>query len=113
MRASGRLTSQQERLVCDFIAQNLAHDLTLGELASLVGLSRFHFARIFKATFGQSTRQYLSRQRIERASALLTTTRMPVASIATTVGFGGMARFATAFRQHTGHTPSQFRRSTS
>jgi AraC family transcriptional regulator len=113
MRASGRLTSQQERLVCDFIAQNLARDLTLGELASLVGLSRFHFARIFKATFGQSTRQYLSRQRIERASALLTTTRMPVASIATTVGFGGMARFATAFRQHTGHTPSQFRRGTS
>jgi AraC family transcriptional regulator len=113
IRAAGRLTGRQERLVCDFIAQNLARDLTLSELASLVGLSRFHFARIFKATFGQSTRQYLSRQRIERASALLATTSMPVAAIATTVGFGGMARFATAFRHHTGHTPSQFRRSTS
>jgi AraC family transcriptional regulator len=113
VRPPGRLTVRQEQLVRDFIAENLTRDLTLAELASLVGLTRFHFARIFKATFGLSTRQYLSRQRIERASTLLATTNMPMSAIVTAVGFGGVARFATIFRHYTGCTPSQFRRSLS
>jgi AraC family transcriptional regulator len=113
LRAPGRLSSGQERLVRDFIEQNLANDITLADLAALVGLSRFHFARIFKATFGQSTRQYISRRRIEWASVLLTTTGMSVAEVATATGFGGLARFSTTFRKQTGVTPSQFRRTLS
>lgn len=107
---SGRLAFHQERLLRDYIEENLDKALMLDELATLARLSRFHFARAFKSTFGASPRQYVLARRIERVRALLLTTSMPMSDIATLTGFGGQARLSVIFRKLTGCTPTQFRR---
>jgi AraC family transcriptional regulator len=74
-------------------------------------LSRFHFARAFKAAVGQSPHQYVSTHRLERAKELLTRGEQPVLDIAIAVNFSSQANFTRAFRQCTGMTPGQYRRS--
>jgi AraC family transcriptional regulator len=105
-----QLTARQARLVRSYIDEHLAHSLTLTELAALVKLSRFHFARAFKATFGTAPRQYVLARRVERARTMLLTTSLHIAEIAGITGFGGPERFASVFRQHTRCSPTQFRR---
>jgi AraC family transcriptional regulator len=51
---SGRLGFAQEKLVLEFIRENLHRDISLSDLADLTGLSRFHFSRAFKRTTGLS-----------------------------------------------------------
>ena len=50
--ARGGLTGLQQKRVSDFIEEHLARDVKLSELAALVDLSPYHFARAFKQSFG-------------------------------------------------------------
>ena len=97
--------------VLDYIATNLEGELTVDHLASIACLSRFHFARAFKAAVGQSPHRYVSGKRLERAKALLTRGDRPLVDIALALKFSCQANFTRAFRQVTGHTPGQYRRS--
>jgi AraC family transcriptional regulator len=97
--------------VLDYIEVNLEGDLTLDHLASIACLSRFHFARAFKAATGQSPHQYVSAKRLGRAKALLIRGDESLVDIALTLNFSCQANFTRAFRQVTGQTPGQFRRS--
>jgi AraC family transcriptional regulator len=97
--------------VLDYIEANLDGDLPLARLASIACLSRFHFARAFKAAIGQSPHQYVSARRLERAKALLTRRHQSLVDIALALNFSCQANFSRAFRQVTGQTPGQYRRS--
>ena len=96
--------------VLNYVETNLEGDLTLDHLASIACLSRFHFARSFKAATGYSPHQYASAKRLERAKALLTRGDQSLADIALALTFSCQANFTRAFRQATGQTPGQFRR---
>lgn len=109
--ASGTLTHAQERLLRDYIADNLSQRISLGELSSLVGLSRFHFARAFKRTFGTPPHRFVTACRIEKAKQLLVHGSLPVSAIAALTGFTSPVQFATVFRRATSLAPLQFRRS--
>jgi AraC family transcriptional regulator len=97
--------------VLDYIKANLEADLTLDNLASIACLSRFHFARAFKAATGQSPHQYVGAKRLERAKALLMREDRSLVDIALALNFSCQANFSRAFRQVTGRTPGQYRRS--
>ena len=97
--------------VLDYIEANLESDLTVDHLASIACLSRFHFARAFKAGIGQAPHQYVSAKRLERAKGLLMRGDQPLVDIALALNFSCQANFTRAFRQVTGQTPGQFRRS--
>jgi AraC family transcriptional regulator len=107
---SGRLSGGQEKLVLDYIAANLHKELSLSELAGLVGLSRFHFGRSFRRTTGLAPYQFILSSRVERAKAILSGSETSMAEISASLGFGSQAQFSAAFRKLTGLTPSQFRR---
>lgn len=109
--AIGTLTHAQERLLRDYIADNLSQRISLGELASLVGLSRFHFARAFKRTFGSPPHRFVTACRIEKAKQLLSQGTLPVSAIASLAGFSSAIQFATTFRRATTLAPLQYRRS--
>jgi AraC family transcriptional regulator len=96
--------------VKEFIAANLEQDLTIAELAHVASLSRFHFARAFKAAVGQSPHQYVSTHRLERAKELLTYGHQSLLDIALALSFSSQANFTRAFHQSTGMTPGQYRR---
>jgi AraC family transcriptional regulator len=97
--------------VLDYIEANLESDLTVDHLASIACLSRFHFARAFKAGIGQAPHQYVSAKRLERAKGLLMRGDQPLVDIALALNFSCQANFTRAFRQVTGQTPGQYRRS--
>lgn len=107
----GQLSKSQCQLVQSYIEENLAKDIGLDELATVCGLTRFHFSRAFKATFGAPPYQYVNLRRIEKARQMLVGTTLPVAGIAAACGFNGASQFGRSFRSVVGETPLTFRRS--
>lgn len=104
-----RLSTRKLRLVQDYIHAELATNLTLDDIAANVHLSAFHFARMFKATTGQTPHTYVTRLRIERAQELLRTSENSIAAIARQVGFASRSHFAGTFLRLTGVSPHMFR----
>jgi len=97
--------------VLDCIEANLEGDLTLDHLASIACLSRFHFARAFKAALGKTPHQHVTARRIELAKALLRRRERSLVDVALALNFSCQANFTRAFRRLTGQTPGQYRSS--
>jgi AraC family transcriptional regulator len=93
----------------DYIEDNLAEELAIAQLAALVPMSQFHFARAFKTAIGEPPHRYVMNRRIERAKVLLSATRLSIAEVAYQVGFSNQSHFITQFRKVLGLTPKQFR----
>ena len=106
----GRLSARKQKLVVDFIEANIAEEISLARLAKLADLSRYHFARAFRQTFGVPTHRYHLARRMERATKLLTQSTLPVTQIALRVGFSETSSFTRAYRRYAGVTPSDCRR---
>ena len=105
----GKLSFAQKGTLLSFFEASVATQISLSEMAALVELSRFHFARSFTRTFGRPPHQYLLAFRIGLAATLLARTRIPVAEIAARTGFASPPRLSAAFRRSTGHSPRSFR----
>jgi AraC family transcriptional regulator len=95
--------------VTEYIQQNLDKDLTLAELAGVVYMSPYHFARLFKGSTGVPPHRFVIRQRIARARAFLVTQELSIARISRRVGFRTPSHFTTVFRRVTGITPRGYR----
>jgi AraC family transcriptional regulator len=108
--ARGGLTGLQRKRVANFIEENLARDVKLSEVAAVAELSPYHFARVFKQSFGVPPHRYHIGRRIERAKEMLSD--RSVTEVALAVGFAETSSFSAAFRRATGVTPSEFRRRT-
>src|SRR6266446_6293763 len=108
----GTLPWGRLRRVIEYIQQNLDHDLTLAELAALVYMSPYHFARLFKCSTGMPPHRFVIRQRITRACAILATPELSITQISRMVGFRTPSHFTTAFRRVTGITPKGYRTGT-
>jgi transcriptional regulator GlxA family with amidase domain len=95
---------------CSFIAENLGERFTLDDLARQAGVSRFHFARLFRVSTGDSPMAYLLKSRIERAKQMLLQDDRPVCEIAAVLGFCDQSHLTRTFRRLTGLTPREFAR---
>jgi AraC family transcriptional regulator len=104
------LDPRSVRAVTEYVRENLDADLTLAELAQVVHLSPYHFARAFKAAAGLTPHRYVTRCRVDEAKRLLTTRRLTVDAVARRVGFANGSHLARAFRRLEGVTPSAFAR---
>jgi transcriptional regulator GlxA family with amidase domain len=78
-------------------------------LARVSGVSEAHFARSFKQAFGLPPHRYLLTRRIERATALLRDTELPIIEIAFETGWGSLGTFGRTFRDITGESPGEVR----
>ena len=105
----GTLPSCRLRRVTEYIQQNVDKDLRLAELAALVYMSPYHFARLFKCSTGVPPHRFVIRQRIDRARAFLATQELSIAQISRLVGFRTPSHFTTVFRRVTGVTPRGYR----
>src|SRR5262245_34023170 len=70
-----------------FMNDNLGEPLSLQAVASAAGLSRFHFARMFRVETGHSPMEYLMLQRIERSKHLLLHDAPSISTVAALLGF--------------------------
>jgi transcriptional regulator GlxA family with amidase domain len=81
----------------------------VGRLARVSGVSEAHFARSFRDAFGVPPHRYLLTRRIERATALLAESELPVTEIAWRTGWASLGTFGRTFRDVTGESPGEFR----
>ena len=82
---------------------------SLGELASLAELSTRHLTRAFHETTGMTIHQQLDELRFKRATMLLDDPELPIADIASRLGFQSGSAFSTAFTRWSGKSPSRYR----
>ncbi len=93
----------------DFIDANHAQTISIADIARAAHLSSSHFARQFRAAFGETPHQYLSSRRLERAAFLLRNTDYSVAYICISVGFASVGSFTSAFHRVYRLTPTRYR----
>jgi AraC family transcriptional regulator len=108
-----RLAGWQAKRTTEYIEAHLAERISLAELAAIVRLSPYHFARTFKRTFGMPPHRYHLARRVERAKILLAQPTSSITEIAYGLGFGEASSFSRIFRQFAGRTPSSYRRNLS
>jgi transcriptional regulator GlxA family with amidase domain len=90
--------------------RSYAEPLDVAALARIAHVSAAHFARTFRATFGETPHRYLQRRRVERAMSLLRDTDRRVTDICFEVGFASPGTFSRTFRDIVGRSPREYRR---
>ena len=91
-----------------YMEENLGDNLTLGDLGKAVGISPFHFSRLFRASTGHSPMDYWRRLRVERAKGMLVEGQRKTAEIAQVLGFSDQSHFSRTFRRMTGVPPGEY-----
>jgi AraC family transcriptional regulator len=91
------------------MSAHLDEAFDLAALAEEVGLSAFHFSRLFKKATGLAPSQYFIRLRAAKAQQLLRETDKSILEVGIAVGYSSPSHFAQMFRRHTGLSPSDYR----
>ncbi|NUO58617.1 MAG: helix-turn-helix transcriptional regulator [Hamadaea sp.] len=89
--------------------RDFAEPLDVPALARQALMSPGHFARSFRAAFGETPYSYLMTRRIERAKALLRRGDLSVTEVCFAVGCTSLGSFSSRFTELVGETPSAYR----
>ncbi len=98
-----QLVSARELLECESAAPSVP------DIARSVGMSPFHFIRVFQAAFGVTPHRYRGRVRLERARYLLAR-GTSVTETCMQLGFSSLGSFSTLFVNAVGEAPSRYQR---
>lgn len=93
-----------------FILANFERGPSIEEIGKVVGLSQFHFHRVYKRSMGITLKQRIDGLRMEKAAKLLRETNTPLGEVALAVGFCHQSAFTQRFHHLKGHTPARYRR---
>ncbi len=93
----------------DAMNRDYAQPLDVPALARGALMSTGHFARSFRAAFGETPYSYLMTRRIERAKALLRRGDMSVTDVCFAVGCSSLGSFSSRFTELVGESPSAYR----
>ncbi|MET7757307.1 helix-turn-helix transcriptional regulator [Streptomyces sp. NPDC005389] len=93
----------------DVMDRDYAQPLDVPALASVALMSTGHFARSFRAAYGETPYGYLMTRRVERAKALLRRGDMSVTDVCFAVGCTSLGSFSSRFTELVGETPSAYR----
>ncbi|MGW4689897.1 GlxA family transcriptional regulator [Streptomyces sp. NPDC004244] len=97
------------RRLVEHIAEHPNHDLSAGALSMLAGVAPRHLNRLFVEHLGLPPGRYVRRARTEAAAHLLTSTTLPLPSVAARCGFGSAETLRQAFTARYGISPSRYR----
>jgi AraC family transcriptional regulator len=100
---------RREKLVraVEYIQDQLDTDLTVSGIAQAVGLSPYHFTRLFKESTGQSPYRYVVEARVRKAKELLTTGKFTISEAAYHVGFVDQSHLTRHFKRIFGLPPKR------
>jgi AraC family transcriptional regulator len=101
--------ARQIQQAVNFMLDCLDHDLSIDMVARQTGFSPTYFARLFHQIMGETPHQFVLRHRLERAEQLLSTTDLPLQSIAQRCGFVDQSHLNRVFKRRRGITPRTYR----
>jgi len=93
-----------------YIAAHLGESFSLSDLANAACISRFHFARRFRAGTGRSPMEFVPLPPMEAAKPPLAQVNQKIAATAAALGFFDQSHFTRTFRRVTGVSPRAFSR---
>jgi AraC family transcriptional regulator len=96
--------------VVSLMERNLGEEFRLSDLANEIGMSEYHFSRLFKRATGHSPSQYFIKLRITKARQLLIETDRSIIDIGMDVGYSSASHFAQVFKREAGVPPSHYRK---
>ena len=102
------LPAHQLARVESFVQDHLDQPISLARLAGLVGLSKWHFVRRFRASHGLSPHDFIVQRRLARAKELLAKPDVSITSVALDVGMSH-SHFSRTFFSRFGLSPREFR----
>lgn len=105
------LSGSQRKLISakEYLDSYPEDDVSLTQLASIAGLSQYHFIRQFKKAFGLAPHSYQIQVKLKKAKALLKIGIKP-AMVAIDCGFHDQSHFNRHFKKALGTTPSKFQK---
>jgi len=106
----GGLAPSVARRLTEYMQDNLAAEISMIELATVVGLSASHLSRAFRITFRSTPHEFLLSLRVTRAKALLQDKDASILDVAQRCGFKTQQHFSRVFSQRVGLSPGRFRR---
>lgn len=95
----------------DWIEDNFNQPLSLEELSGIAAMNRQHFLRLFTRLFQKTPHQYIIDRRIAEAKRLLANRDLPILEVCLAIGWDSVGTFSHLFKQRTGQTPGEFRKS--
>jgi len=105
----GGLGATRLRKIKELVDAKMEDDMGLHEMGESVGLSTAHFARMFRKSTGETPHQFVLRQRIGRAKAMLRAPDARVLDVAVACGFKTQQHFAQVFRDVCRVSPTEYR----
>lgn len=109
LRLKGGLSPALRRRMAEWIESQLDQPVTLGAMASEAALSEYHFARMFRISFGMPPHVWLQARRLDRARQLLAQNLLSLTDIALACGYSSPSHFSNRFQAAMGITPSRYR----
>jgi AraC family transcriptional regulator len=91
------------------LRRRFTEKLSLGSLAEIIGVHPVHLARAFRKRYGMSVGERVRTLRLELAREQVIA-GMPLADVATAVGFADQSHFTKAFTRAYGASPAEYRR---
>jgi len=98
------------RKAADYISQHYTEKISLEDVATSVGISKYYLSNMFKKIQGINFSSHLNNVRIEKAKMLLKNPQITVAQICEQVGFHDQQYFSKIFKKHTGMTVTEYRK---
>jgi AraC family transcriptional regulator len=102
---NGGFSDRKLKAVLAFIEENLASQLSLGQIACAAGMSISHCTVRFRESVGSPIHQYVIRRRLERAVTLIREGKMSISQIALESGFSHQSHLAMHMRRQLGVSP--------
>jgi AraC-like DNA-binding protein len=93
-----------------YIMDHYSENVTVSEIASLVGLNPEYLGKLFKQNTGSTCKEFLNRVRVNNAEMILATGGFNVSEVAEHCGYHDTAYFSNVFKQIKGYPPSSVRK---
>jgi AraC family transcriptional regulator len=106
----GGLALWQIDRVKAFVEEHLSEPIRVEDLSDAVRLSKTHFSRAFKRSYGETPHEYVVRRRVEQVCHLMLTSDLALSEVALACGFSDQAHLCKRFREITGKSPAAWRR---
>ena len=103
------LQDSQKAVIKKYIKENYKRDISVGDVAGILGYSDVYFSKIFKQLFDDTFINYLTNVRIEKAKVLLKDVSFNIKEVGASVGYTDSNYFTKVFKRAVGMSPSEYR----
>ena len=107
---SENITNIRMQKFLTYINEHYSEEISLEGLAKSANVSKSECLRCFKSCLDTTPYKYIVEFRLSKAANFLKNTSIPVSSIASAVGFNHISHFGKCFKEKTGVTPKEYRR---